>query len=316
MYDLLASALHIESPYFIDGINLDKESQRLDVYIDFKRGSRFSHNGEDNLQVHDTRKKTWQHLSFFEYKCYLTARVPRVIKGDGNVAILDMPWEGELPGFTLLFEALLMSLISYMPVHQVAQMTGVYDDKLWKLATLYVDTAKAEEDHSDIEMIGVDETSCKKGHNYVTLFVDLKERKTVHVTEGKGAETIASFCKVIPHYHDQNKVIKSSKISHVSCDMSPSFISGIATHLPDASITFDKFHIMKIINEAVDKVRRSEAKDEECLKGNRYLFLKNKTNFTLKQQQAFKDLSISNSKLKVTTQVLQIGFNRQKLQTR
>ena len=104
MYDLLASALHIESPYFIDDINLDEESQRLDVYIDFKRGSRFSHNGEDNLQVHDTRKKTWQHLSFFEYKCYLTARVPRVIKGDGNVAILDMSWEGELPGFTLLFE--------------------------------------------------------------------------------------------------------------------------------------------------------------------------------------------------------------------
>ncbi|QZE13385.1 transposase [Halosquirtibacter laminarini] len=147
-------------------------------------------------------------------------------------------------------------------------------------------------------MVGIDETSCKKGHNYVTLFVDLKERRTVHVSEGKGSDTIASFCEIIPHKKEEDMPIESDCIKQVSCDMSPSFISGVQKHLPKASITFDKFHIMKLINEAVDSVRRTECKEEECLKGHRYLFLRNKENYTKKQEESFNDLKISHSNLK------------------
>lgn len=88
------------------------------------------------------------------------------------------------------------------------------------------------------------------------------------------------------------------KIRDVSSDMSPAFIKGVKENLPNAEITFDKFHILKIINEAVDKVRREESKEQIELKGNRYLFLKNNQNLTIKQRAKLDELKMSNLNLK------------------
>ncbi|QZE15541.1 transposase [Halosquirtibacter laminarini] len=232
MKDLFTAALHIEDPFYIDYLEFNSSKKRLDVHVSFRRGSKFSYKGECDLSVHDTREKRWQHLNFFENECFIIAKVPRVITSSGKVVTLPMSWEGTVSGFTLLFEALLLPLLSNMPVHKVSKLTGVYDDKLWRLLTNYVEKSKSTEDYSDLEIIGIDETSCKKGHNYVTLFVDLKKRRTVHVSEGKGSETIASFCEIIPHKKEQDKSIESDCIKQVSCDMSPSFISGVQKHLP------------------------------------------------------------------------------------
>ncbi|QZE14972.1 ISL3 family transposase [Halosquirtibacter laminarini] len=284
---LFTAALHIESPFYIDYLDFDTANKRLDVHVSFTRGSKFSYDGECDLSVHDTREKRSQHLNFFENECFIIAKVSRVITRSDRVVTLPMSWEGTVSGFTLLFEALLLPLLSNMPVHKVSKLTGIYVDK-----------SRSTEDFTDLEVVGIDETSCKKGHNYVTLFVDLKERRTVHVSEGKGSDTIASFCEIIPHKKEEDMPIESDCIKQVSCDMSPSFISGVQKHLPKSSITFDKFHIMKLINEAVDSVRRTECKEEECLKGHRYLFLSNQDNYTKKQEESFNDLKISHSKLK------------------
>jgi transposase len=91
---------------------------------------------------------------------------------------------------------------------------------------------------------------------------------------------------------------KSENITDVSCDMSPAFIKGITEQLPHAQITFDKFHILKIINEAVDDVRRSEAKKNPILKGCRYVFLKNESNLTAPQKAHKEKLLLSGFNLK------------------
>lgn len=212
----------LASPWFIRETCFDIESKRLDIWIDFHCGSRFPAE-EDGpaLPVHDTQEKTWRHLNFFQHECYLHTRVPRVRTDAGGIVMVLPPWAGRMLGFTLLFEALLIEMARHMPVHQVAKMTGVSDGKLWRLLDLYVGAARFDEDWSQVTALGMDETSVAKGHDYITLFVDLNENRTIHIADGKGSATVASFVEDLQQHGGG-----ADQIGDVSCDMSPAFIQG------------------------------------------------------------------------------------------
>jgi transposase len=180
-----------------------------------------------------------------------------------------------------------------MPVNKVAKLTKTGNDKLWGMLDKYIDNTREYEDFKDIEAIGIDETSRAKGHKYITLFVDLKRRRTVFITKGKDNTTLKQFKDdFVKHNGD------IEKIKNVSCDMSPAFIKGIKENLPEAKITFDKFHILKIINEAVDAVRKQEVSTNRLLKGTKYIWLKNYDNLTKKQKEQLNELAISNMNIK------------------
>ena len=298
MNTLFEKALGITNPWKVTSIDFDKSKKKLDIHIDFTRGATFSDDGDTDetkkeYKAYDTVKKTWKHLNFFEHECYLHARIPRIKKDDGSIRMISPPWSGAVSGFTLLFEALLMQLCKMMPVHNVSQLTGVSDYKIWRVLDIYIKVAKSDEDLSHITAIGMDETSVAKGHDYITLFVDLKERNTVYISDGKGSDTVSDFVKTI-----ESKNAKKEQIEDVSCDMSPAFIKGVGENLPNAEITFDKFHILKLINEAVDQVRREEAKTNPLLKGNRYIFLKNEKNLTKNQAITRDELMLPRLNLK------------------
>lgn len=298
MTELFQQALHINAPWLIKSIDFNADKKRLDIYIDFKKGSTFvdpdTTSGSAKMyKAYDTVQKTWQHLNFFEYECHLHARVPRIKRDDGKVRLIPTPWEGKVSGFTLLFEALLIQLCKAMPVHNVSQLTGVSDHKVWRVLDTYIELAKKGEDFSEISIIGMDETSIARGHEYITLFVDLVERKTVHISAGKDNKTVVEFVEELEAKKGSRKAIKQ-----VSCDMSPAFIKGVKENLPEAEITFDKFHIIKLINEAVDQVRREEGRYTPELKGNRYIFLKNSVNLTEKQKEIKDELSLAKLNLK------------------
>lgn len=293
MEKVFEEALGVEEPWFISETRFDIEQKRLDVWIDFRVGTRFPlEEGETAHPVHDTRIKTWRHLNFFQHECYLHVRTPRVRTDDGRTIIVLPPWAGKMLGFTLLFEALLLELCRNMPVHQVAMMTSVSDGKLWRLLELYVDAARFGEGCSEVSAVGMDETSVAKGHDYITLFVDMEQRRTIHIAEGKGSDTVRDFAVYLDEHSG-----KPEQITAVSCDMSPAFIKGVNENLENAEITFDKFHILKIINEAVDHVRRAEAKTNPLLRKTRYIFLKNEENLTDTQRAKKEELKLANLNL-------------------
>jgi transposase len=280
---IFEAALGIKAPWFIEGLEFDEENQRLDVYIDFKKGSRFEYSSEDEgitgvFPVDDTVNKTWRHLKFFQHDCYLHCRVPRIKTDNNKCRHIKTPWEGVSSGFTLLFEAFLLQLITEMPVNAVARIASVDDEKLWRMLYKYIDQARETEDYSSVTQIGLDETSKKKRHDYVTVFVDLAKRKTIFVTEGKDHKTIEHFCS---DFKAHNGV--PEQITDISSDMSPAFIKGAREYLPQAKVTFDKFHLIKVINDAVAKVRRAEAQDNPLLKKTKGIFDKNRCNLTDKQ---------------------------------
>jgi transposase len=297
--ELFQMALNVTDPWLVNDLKFDVESKRLDVYIDFKKGSTFSFFDEKEdkeiagLKAYDTSSKTWKHLSFFEHECYLHARVPRVKLPNGRVKQIQTPWEGLSNGFTLLFEAFLLQLCQAMPVNKVAKITKVSDDKLWDMCEKYIDQTREHEDFKEIHSIGLDETSRAKGHEYITLFVDLIERRTIFITEGKDNTTVKRLTEDFEVHNG-----KADSIKNVSCDMSPAFIKGVKEYLPKAEITFDKFHILKIINEAVDKVRKQEVSTNRLLTGTRYIWLKNYNNLTIKQKETLESLTMSSMNLK------------------
>jgi transposase len=293
---LFEAALSIQKPWYIDHVEFDAVKKRLDIFIDFERGARFSseEKGYDGQYgVYDTEQKTWRHLNFFEHECYLHCRTPRIKLDENTIRLVSPPWAGVNKGFTLLFEALLIQLCTQMPVKVVSRMVKETDQKIWRVIQKYVDLTRALSDYSQVTTVGMDETSRAKGHDYITLFVDLDERKTLFVADGKNHEVVDRFEQDLWEHNGL-----AENITDISCDMSPAFIKGVRENFPDAEITFDKFHIIKIINEAVDKVRKMEVKNDPLLKGAKYLFLKNESNLTSRQVEQLSKIKLSGSHLK------------------
>ena len=204
--------------------------------------------------------------NFFQHQAYLNARVPRVRCGVCGIRTVSVPWARPDSGFTLLFEALIMTMVSAMPVKAVARMVGEHDTRLWRVVHHYVDQARARIDTSDVTQVAIDETAARRGHDYITLFVDIDQARVLFATEGKDAETVGAFAaEVTAHGGDPEA------IEEVCVDMSPAFIKGVAENLPNAAITFDKFHAVKIVNDAVNQVRRIDESGKTCCAAPLYL---------------------------------------------
>ena len=172
---------------------------------------------------------------------------------------------------------------------------------------IYTEMCRDLSDFSDVKAVGIDETAARRGHDYVSLFVDLKEKKTLFVTEGRSSETVEAFAQDLERHNG-----KAENIKKVSCDMSPAFIKGVEGNLPNAEITFDKFHIVKALNEAVDNVRKLEQASNPILKNSRFVFLKNRINYTVRQREKYEELKMSKMKIK-TFKALQIRESFQEI---
>jgi transposase len=194
------------------------------------------------------------------------------------VKLVHLPWARPGSGFTLLFEAFVLAMVKGMPVATVAKVLGEHDTRIWRILHHYVAEARARADFSRVRHVGVDETASKRGQDYITLFVDLEKKKLLFATEGRKAETVARFRADLEAHG-----ARAEQIEEFCLDMSAAYRKGIAQAFPLAEITFDKFHIVKLINEAVDQVRREEQLERSELKGSRYVWIKNPQNLTNKQ---------------------------------
>src|ERR1039457_6157384 len=297
---LFGMALGIVPPWEVTEVSFSKESNRLDITIDFQRGASFlCPVCGAPTPAYDTTEKTWQHLNFFQYEAYLHARVPRVNcpNEDCGVKQVQVPWARAGSGFTLLFEALVMTLSRDLPVKVMGRLLAVTDTRLWRVIQAYVAMARAAEDYSDVKRVGMDETFAKRGRdeNFITLFFDLDKRKLLFGTPGKDNETVKRFVADLGEHGGDPKQITDAAI-----DMSKALIKGVKERLPNAVVTFDPFHVIKLMNEKLSKIRADEATQfPAILKKRRYLFLKNPENLTHEEEQRL-DAIIASQSLKST----------------
>jgi transposase len=281
MHDkLFEAALGISAPWSVKSVEFDAEAKRLTVLIDFTPGTRFAVPGHEGVHpVHDTVAKDYRHLNFFQHECHLRVRTPRVKLPDGSVRLVEPDFAGRLSGFTLLFEALILMLAQQMPFAAVARIVGESAYRVMEVCNRYVELALEQADFSDVKALAVDETSRARGHDYITLAADAIERTVLFVTEGREAKTIQALAADL-----QAHGCAPEQIESVSIDMSPAFIKGVSEALPNARITFDKFHVIAHASAAVDKTRRIEQRSDPSLKGMRWTLLKD--SYSLKPEAA------------------------------
>ncbi len=274
MHDrLFEAALGIAPPWSVTGVRFDEPAKVLTVAIDYAAGSRFSVPGvAGEHPVYDSLTKRYRHLNFFQHECELEVRTPRVKLPDGSVRLVEPPFAGKLAGFTLLFEALVLMLGVQMPFAAVARIVGISPYRVLAICRRYVALALEAADFGQVKALAIDETSRARGHDYITLAADAVNRRVLAVAEGRESKTIAAIATELAE-----RGCPPEQIDSVSIDMSPAFIKGCAEQLPNARITFDKFHIVWHANAAVDKMRRIEQRSDKALKGLRWTLLKDRT---------------------------------------
>lgn len=287
-------ALELGHPWRIVDRHFSKEAGRLDIYVKVDTKSRLTCSvckteGQPFYDI-DKDDQTWRHLDFFQYKAYLHAPHPRVYcTVCEKVKYALVPWGRYNCSFTLGFEKYVLTLVKEMPVNAAARIVREHDTRLWRIVHFYVNKALSEQDLSSVTCIAVDETSSRRGHNYVTLVLDSDERKVIFATQGKSSDTIQAFREHLEqHQGEPNHIVEYCS------DMSAAFIAGMAKEFPLAQMTVDKFHVIKLLNEAVDEVRREEQREQPELKKSRYLWLHNPGNLNKGQEERLKTLSQMN----------------------
>lgn len=203
-------------------------------------------------------------------------------RGDSEVQQVAVPWARERSGFSLLFEAMVVTLagMSRMPVRQIAALLGVSDGRLWRSLGALVDAAYAKADMSAVDAVGVDEKHIGRGR-VVTIVHDgsaATRGRVLHLSEGCKAENVGFFVEALKAHGGDPDTIQ-----RCSMDMAKSYIAGAREHLPQALPCFDPFHLVKLANEALDTVRRAEVVQEPSLKRTGYHWLKDASQWSKRE---------------------------------
>jgi transposase len=291
IFELFKVALQVEAPWQLKEITFDEQEQAWHLYMDFERGAEFiCPLCGTPAKAYDAQLKQWRHLDFWEWKTFMHVRVPRVSCTSCN-KVTQVPVKWSRPGahFTFAFEAWAMRLMAEMPVNAAARELREHDTRMWRIFHHYVEEAMDQVDLTGVKRIAIDETSSRRGHRYITLFVDIDRKIVLFATEGKSKDTLERF-----RSHLTQKGIPAGQIEEVCCDMSAAFIRGVEEYFPQAEITFDKFHVMKLVGEAVDEVRKEEQKQTPELKKTKYIWLKNESNLKPEQKETLERLKDSN----------------------
>ena len=252
---LFTSALGLQAPWSVQKVALDTSRRRIDFDLTCN-ASRLPcpHCAASAQGVHDRLTREWRHLDFFQFEAWLHAEVPRVAcSACGKTSQIDVPWAREGSGFTALFEALALSLCQELPVRQAAALLRCSDKQLWRRIAHYVSQARALDDMSQVSIVGIDETSLRKGQNYITVVHDLDVKRLLYACEGRDHQTVVDFADDLKAHGGD-----PAQIKHVCQDMSAAYAKGVAQALPQAQISYDRFHVIAMANQAMDGVRRQE----------------------------------------------------------
>jgi transposase len=186
-----------------------------------------------------------------------------------------------------LFEQLILAQIKGgMSARSAGSLMGISSKRVFRIVNRYVGTALSHQDLDPVKHLSVDETSSRKGHKYLTIMTDRTARKVVGVAVGKDKEAFSNALIDM-----EIRGTDRTEVRTVTMDMSRSYIAGVSETMPQAEITFDRFHIASKMNEAVDTIRRKDQREYKALKGSRYLWLRNSSSLSEKQREEVSTLS-------------------------
>jgi transposase len=284
--ELFTVALGLGRQWRVAECRFEGEPKRLELRLEHVPGEHFQCPVcKASCGVHDTIERRWRHMNFFQYRCELVAKVPRTWCRTDGVHQVPVPWAREGSGFTLMMEALVMMLSAEMPVDAMADLLDEHDTRLWRVLMHYVEQAHAQSDWSAVRRIAIDETSARRGRRYVTNILDDENSRLLLMVEGRGVQAVGAFAEALRKHGGD-----PSQIQAIAMDMSTSYIKGASQYFPQASIVFDKFHVMVLAGKALEEVRLQLQREGAQLKGAMWSLRGNTWNLSPERQAQRKNL--------------------------
>jgi transposase len=188
---------------------------------------------------------------------------------------------------TTSFEKYIIELMRFATIEHTAKFLGVSWSLVKDIHKSYLLQACKLPNLGAIRYIGVDEFSIRKGHEYMTIFIDLETGAIIHAVEGKSIDAVTPFMLQLKEHAIQLKAI--------AMDMNAAYASATRKYLPNIDIVFDRFHVVALLNTAIDEIRRDQqtkcnAVGLKVIKGMRFLLLSNYAKLDPKKQNSLKTL--------------------------
>ncbi|HID24372.1 MAG TPA: ISL3 family transposase [Planctomycetaceae bacterium] len=273
--DFYARLLKLERPWIVKEVRFQESPDRVDVYVDHERGIKMRcPRCEAWCPVYDhLPEREWQHLDTCDVPTYVHTRLPRVECKQHRVTSIGADWAEPGSDLTRALEARIIDLEKECCIQAVSRLTGLSWDRCWGVLNRAVRRGQERKAWKVPRYIGVDEKSFAKRHQYMTLVCDIDTGTVEYVSDERRQESLEGY--FLPF--DDSEL---EEIEAICMDMHDPYIAAVREKVPNGmdKIVFDKFHVMRLMNNAVDKVRRQEHKrlqdqKDEVLKGTKYLWL-------------------------------------------
>ena len=253
---MFTQSIGVEEPWYIDRAEFDEGRNEVHVYVRARETAKYEcpECGEMCVRYdNEDKERVWRHGDVVFFPCYVHCRRPRVQCPKHGVHVVTPPWARAKSRFTLLFESYAMLLMRDMPVEKVRQLLRCSHTALTGILRYWVEKAVAEDTLADVKVVCVDETSHRRGQQYVTVVIDGEARRVIDVEEGRDAAAVERFS-----YKLEQKGGDCNKIVCMVSDMSAAYRKAKEMCFPQAEAVVDKFHVKKLLLDGVEKVRREE----------------------------------------------------------
>lgn len=278
-FDLL---LAFGNEWIVKEVKTNLETDEVDIYVEYF----------GSAKIYDyAPSRRWRHLDTMQFKTFINCRLPRIKTAEGKVKTLLPPWADKHDRHSYLFESAVIDLLlATRNQTQTARLMrckfDVVNEILHKAVRRGIE--RREESVEIFENLSIDEKSFHKGHSYATVLSHPESGRVLDVVEDRTIEACRKLMKKALT-REQREAVKT-----ISMDLWQAFIRTAQEQLPEAQVVHDKFHLIKYLNEAIDKVRRREVKEQKELKNSRYVLLKNEENLTDKQRIKFEEIRQAN----------------------
>jgi transposase len=293
--ELFNKILGLSEPWEVERVDLSIEQNEVTIHVKYNSNKGVCPDCQKECNLYDIREsRKWRHLDICQLKTYIVASLPRIKCHTHKVKTIPVPWAESNNHFTYLFEnfaiEFLQATFNQTKVSRLLRISFSQINTIMKKAVIRGLNRRSK---TDLEYLGIDEKSMKKGHQYMTILYDLQQVVVLDAIEGRKEE---SAIKVMQSVKESNYC---DSLKAVSMDMWKAYINSSKAVFPTVDIVHDKFHIMKYLIEGVDKTRRKEAYklnkvNDSSLKHTKYLFLKNVENMTVKQSLRFEEVKNMN----------------------
>ena len=284
--------LGLKPPWKVEKVIIDQALKTVDVYIGHLKGPLNCPVCNMECIVYDhLRERTWRDRNSIDFLTYIHSKPPRVLCKEHGILQTNLPWSERLSRFTTRFETHAIDVLKATDVTNASKILSITWDEAWHIMDKAVDRGLAGKTSSP-EIIGIDEKSYGKHHDYVTIIYNLIRPGVEYVSSGRKKSSINRYYRTLDRKNRK-------KIRSVSMDMWKPYILSTKRYVKDADskIVFDRFHISKHMNQALDDVRKHEntilrKSGDGTLSGTKYIWLYTEKNLPRKYRKVFSELKV------------------------